>query len=249
MRKSFVLIIATLVFCSTALGPVGVGAQAAGQEDEAKGAKAAADKLEVPKDDKLVTLITTTLLALNQANATGNYSVFRELGAPGFQVANSTGQLSEIFAKLRSQNFDLSPIVLLQPKLLRPAEIESNGMLRVTGFFPTAPERLNFDLIFQAVNDQWRLFGIAANTTPLEATEADKDAPKGATAKAGAASSMSAPPQAKRTTGQEETNLAKPALPDVRDRVQQLEMATEESASPPKSENEDSYYDPLKWLR
>ena len=34
-------------------------------------------------------LIRSTLLALDDANKTGNYSVLRDLGAPGFQLANS----------------------------------------------------------------------------------------------------------------------------------------------------------------
>jgi hypothetical protein len=132
-----------------------------------------ATPLAMPSDERLVMLITSTLIALNQANATGNYSVFREMAAPGFQVANSTGKLADTFAELRSRNFDLSPIVLLQPKLVRKPEIGAAGMLRVSGFFPTAPERLNFDLIYQPINGQWRLFGIAADTKPLSAATAE----------------------------------------------------------------------------
>ena len=240
------IIVATLVLCSTVLSLVGAAAQTTG---DATGAKATTHERKVPESDRLVALITSTLIALNQANATGNYSVFRELGAPGFQVVNSTGQLSETFAELRAKNFDLSPIVLLQPKLLRRPEINSNGMLRVTGFFPTQPERLNFDLIFQAVYGQWRLFGIAANTTPLKASESDKDIPKEAKAKAVAASSAPVPATTERLTSRGESNLAKPAPADVRDRVQQLEMATGEPTSQSKPGNEDSYYNPLKWLR
>ena len=136
-----------------------------------QGATAGAPKLAVPGDEKLLAMIRSTLIALNQANATGNYSVFREMSAPGFQVANSSAKLAESFAELRRRNFDLSPILLLRPKLLRRPELNAGGMLRVTGFFPTRPERLNFDLMFQSVGGQWRLFGIAANTSPVE-TEA-----------------------------------------------------------------------------
>jgi hypothetical protein len=42
--------------------------------------------------------IRSALLALDQANKTGNYTVLRELGAPGFQAANTAARLSEIFA-------------------------------------------------------------------------------------------------------------------------------------------------------
>jgi hypothetical protein len=119
----------------------------------------------VPSDQKLVMLIFSTLITLNQANATGNYTVLHDMGAPSFQTANSSARLAEVFADLRHRNLDLSPILLFQPKLLRKPEIDAKGMLRVTGFFPTQPERVNFDLLFQPVQGQWRLFGIAADTS------------------------------------------------------------------------------------
>ncbi len=37
-------------------------------------------------------------------------------------------------------------------------------MLRLTGFFPTKPLQINFDLLFQNVAGQWRLFGISVST-------------------------------------------------------------------------------------
>jgi hypothetical protein len=174
------------------------------------------------------------LLALNQANATGNYSVFREMGAPGFQVANSTARLSETFTELRNRNFDLSPIVVLQPKLIRKPEIDKGGMLRITGFFPTRPERLNFDLIYQSLNGQWRLFGIATNTTPIEpvATAGAKPQPAPEAPKNPAAVPATPAPPAKSSAEADKGASAKPAKPnlaDIRDKVDQIEEATSAS--------------------
>ena len=112
-------------------------------------------------------MIRSTLMALNQANATGNYTVFHEMAAPAFQESNSPARLTEIFTDLRSRNLDLSPILLSQPKLVRKPQIDANGLLEIAGFFPTAPEQVNFDLIFQLVQGRWRLYGIAANTSPV----------------------------------------------------------------------------------
>ncbi|MFD0987054.1 hypothetical protein [Methyloligella solikamskensis] len=140
----------------------------------------------IPNGPRLIVLITSTLIALNQANLTGNYSVFRELSAPSFQIANSVGQLSEIFLDLRHRNFDLSPILTLEPTLVRQPEIASNGMLRVSGFFPTVPERLNFDLIYQRVDGRWLVFGIAVDTTaerPAKATAYPPELPSPPTRK------------------------------------------------------------------
>jgi hypothetical protein len=120
----------------------------------------------IPNGDKLIILINSALIALNQANATGNYTVLRDMAAPGFQRANSPERLAQAFADLRRRNLDLSPVVLYQPKLYRQPEMNAKGMVRITGFLPTSPERVNFDLIFQPVQGRWRLYGIAANTEP-----------------------------------------------------------------------------------
>src|SRR5262245_31888431 len=45
-------------------------------------------------------LIRSTLLALDQANKTGNYTVLRDLGSPAFQV-NTAARLAEIFVPQR----------------------------------------------------------------------------------------------------------------------------------------------------
>ena len=107
-------------------------------------------------------LIRSTLLALDQANKTGNYTVLRDIGAPGFQ-SNSAARLGEIFAKLRNDNLDLSGVAVLDPQLSLLPQIEANGMMHMAGFFPSVPSQVNFDLSFAPVNGQWRLFGISVS--------------------------------------------------------------------------------------
>ena len=108
----------------------------------------------------MLILIRESLLALDQANKTGNYTVLRDLGSPAFQ-ANSAARLSEIFAKQRNDNVDLSGVVVIDPQLTLLPQIEANGLLHMSGFFPSVPTQVNFDLAFAAVNGQWRLFGIS----------------------------------------------------------------------------------------
>jgi hypothetical protein len=105
-------------------------------------------------------LIRESLLALDQANKTGNYSVLRDLGAPAFQ-ANNAARLAEIFAKQRNENVDLSGVVVIDPQLTLLPQIEASGLLHMSGFFPSVPTQVNFDLAYAAVNGQWRLFGIS----------------------------------------------------------------------------------------
>ena len=131
-------------------------------------------RLPMPNDAVIWMLIESAVIALNQANVTGNYSVLHDMGAPAFQNANSPEKLAQIYGPLRARQLDLSPILIFQPKLFQKPEMNAEGMIRVTGFFPTKPERVNFDLIFQPVNSKWRLFGIAVEPTPAPLPTAEQ---------------------------------------------------------------------------
>jgi hypothetical protein len=133
-------------------------------------------------------LIRSSLLALDQANKTGNYTVLRDIGAPGFQ-SNTAARLGEIFAKLRNDNLDLSGVAVIDPQLNLLPQIEANGLMHMAGFFPSVPSQVNFELSFAPVSGQWRLFGISvsigqsgpAAPTPPEPPVAQKQpAPHGA---------------------------------------------------------------------
>jgi hypothetical protein len=129
-------------------------------------------------------LVRSTLLALDQANKTGNYTVLRDLGSPGFQT-NTDAKLAEIFASQRSQGIDLNGVAVLEPQLTLLPQIETNGMLHMAGFFPSVPMQVNFELLFAPAQGQWKVFGLSVNLsngspqapdTPVAATEGNPPA-------------------------------------------------------------------------
>lgn len=124
-------------------------------------AQAAPTPAQIDRNGVLI-LIRSALIALDQGNKTGNYTVLRDLGAPGFQT-NTAARLAEIFVAQRKDNVDLSGVAVLEPQLNVLPQIEANGMLRMAGFFPSVPTQVNFELMFAPVNGQWRLFGISVN--------------------------------------------------------------------------------------
>ncbi len=109
-------------------------------------------------------LIRSTLLTLNDANRTGNYTVLRDLAAPDFQARNTAADLGLNFLDLRRRNFDLYGAALLAPQFTDAPALDQRGMLRLAGYFPTQPQQIKFDLTFQTVAGQWRLFAIAIAT-------------------------------------------------------------------------------------
>jgi hypothetical protein len=127
----------------------------------AQAPKQAPKPAQIDRNGVLI-LIRSTLLALDQANKTGNYTVLRDIGAPGFQ-SNTAARLGDIFAKLRSDNLDLAGVAVIDPQLNLLPQIEASGLMHMAGFFPSVPTQVNFDLSFAPVNGQWRLFGISVS--------------------------------------------------------------------------------------
>ncbi|WP_235885136.1 hypothetical protein [Bradyrhizobium frederickii] len=114
--------------------------------------------------EKALYLIRSTLLTLNDANRTGNYTVLRDLAAPDFQARNTAADLGLNFLDLRRRNFDLYAAALLAPQFSEAPALDQRGMLRLAGYIPTRPQQIQFDLTFQIVAGQWRLFAIAIAT-------------------------------------------------------------------------------------
>ena len=146
-RLSFVILIALAA-------PWPAYAQGGPSQRGQPGAAAPVDRIVVDK------LVWATIIALDQANQTGNYSVLRDLGAPSFQTDNSAATLGGIFATLRNQRFDLSNALIVSPVYLQPPSVQGSA-LRAKGIFPIRPTAVGFDLLFQNISGEWRLLGIS----------------------------------------------------------------------------------------
>jgi hypothetical protein len=114
---------------------------------------------------------------LNDANRSGNYTVLRDLAAPDFQARNTAADLAQIFVDLRHRNYDLYEAALLAPQLTAAPALDAEKRLRLTGFFSTRPLQINFDLTYQVVGGQWRLFGISIATPQAPPLAAKAQAP------------------------------------------------------------------------
>ena len=118
----------------------------------------------MPDNAKITLLIQMHIAALSHANLTGNYTVLHALGSPTFQAVNSINQLAANFTIFRTQGIDISPTILLPPMLHGPPKLEGADLLRVSGQYDTKPQRVVFEMAFQAANNAWRLAGIAVST-------------------------------------------------------------------------------------
>ena len=109
-------------------------------------------------------LVRSTLMTLNDANRSGNYTVLRDLAAPEFAARNSPADLAGAFLDLRRRRIDLFPVALLEPRFDSAPALDPNGRLHLTGVFLTQPLQIRFDLTYGNTQGQWKLFGISVAT-------------------------------------------------------------------------------------
>ncbi len=115
----------------------------------------------VPGELELAKLIWSTMVGVDHANRSGNYSVLRDNSSTAFQIANDPARLTQIFANLRASRIDLSNTMLTAPIYNAVPQTLGNGVLSVKGLFPMRPVAIYFDLQFQWERGAWRLFGVS----------------------------------------------------------------------------------------
>ena len=121
---------------------------------------------------QLAALIKSTIMALQHANQTGNYSVLRDLGTPVFRERFDLAQLTAIFSNLRSRSVNLSPVLFLAPNLTKQPELTEGNQLRIVGDFPTQPLKIQYEMLFLQIDGVWRIDGLAVDAVPQQAAVA-----------------------------------------------------------------------------
>lgn len=148
--------------------PVPPAPVSAPQPAPAPGAQAAA-KPVIGYAQALI-LIRSSLVALQQADETGDYSVLYGLGSAGFRQINPPEKLSQTFAGMRRYN--IGAVLVLEPQFSQAPQLDANGMLAMAGVFSVEGFHINFRLIYAPEDGHWRLFGISVRVQVPPGTQA-----------------------------------------------------------------------------
>lgn len=136
----------------------------------------AAAQAPIPDAQRAEFMVKTTIVALNHANLTGNYTVLRDLGSPRFRNINNAARLAGVFTPLRERGINLSPVVVFEPVLTEPVSSDGQGRLKLVGYFPTRPLRVVFDLAYEPIQNRWLISDIAVNLAPWPGEAAEEGA-------------------------------------------------------------------------
>ena len=101
-------------------------------------------------------LIKASLLTLNDANVTGNYSVLHAKLGKQFRDQITPDKLKQAFKSFADQKVDWDLIAARTPVATSEAKIDNRGALILRGYFDTKPSRLTYELDFMISEREWK---------------------------------------------------------------------------------------------
>lgn len=120
---------------------------------------------KLPTERGLEALVKSSLLSFNDANVTGNYTVFHAKLSKPFRQQFSPEKLKETFREFAEKDIDIDVIAAMKPTYDPAPSVDDQGKLLVKGFFPTEPARVVFELDFIPSDAEWKLIRINVKTT------------------------------------------------------------------------------------
>ena len=124
----------------------------------------AAAQNKVPGERVLEALVKATLLSFNDANVTGNYTVFHAKLSKPFRQQFTPERLQGTFKDFASKDIDFDIIAAYKPVYEPEPRVDDAGKLLVKGWFPTEPVRVVYDLEFIPSDGEWKLISINVKT-------------------------------------------------------------------------------------
>lgn len=122
---------------------------------------------KVPSAAYQEVLVKTSLLTLNDANVTGNYTVLHAKLAKPFREQFSPDKLKQVFKKFAEQNIDWGIIAAKTPIATKETVIDNRGRLVMRGYFDTTPSRMIYEIDFIPSENEWKPVKLNVNIKPV----------------------------------------------------------------------------------
>jgi len=118
---------------------------------------------EPPEDKEVRRLIRENLLAFDQAVADRSFKAFYGALSARWKDRLTEGQLERTFQSFMDHQYRVTGVAKTDAVLDRPPALDSEGMLIVSGYYPTQPFKTVFSLQFIYEMPKWKLYGIDVN--------------------------------------------------------------------------------------
>jgi hypothetical protein len=124
----------------------------------------------VPSATMQEILIKTSILTLNDAIVTGNFTVVHAKAAKVLREELGPDRIKQAFESFAEQKIDMSAISAATPVATAPAQIDDRGALLLRGRFDVGRSRLAYELHFLPSEGEWKPIKLHVSVNPLNET-------------------------------------------------------------------------------
>ena len=117
--------------------------------------------LDMPGPSAQEVLVKSTLVTLNDAVATENFTVFHAKLSKPFRDQFPSEKLQAIFKNLIDEHAVFDAVVAERMISDEDARIDEKGVLKLKGHFETTPKRVKYELGFIQSEGAWKLSGVS----------------------------------------------------------------------------------------
>lgn len=130
----------------------------------ASSAAGAEDKMPSAKDQEV--LIKASLLTLNDANVTGNYSILHAKLSRPFREQFSAARLKQSFKEFADNKTDWESVVAMSPVPTKDSHIDKQGALVLRGYFDAGSTHVIYELDFIPSEGEWKPSNLTVRVKP-----------------------------------------------------------------------------------
>ncbi len=148
----------------------GVVYRKGGNSDTTTDTKTTDKKPEVPSEEKLQTLVKTTFMDFGDAVQAEDFSDFHKKTAKVWRESTDPGELLDAFKVFVDNKADynfkraVSPLEATFTPSPSIEDVKGLDALVVKGYYPTTPQRANFELKYVMDDGTWKLISINIRT-------------------------------------------------------------------------------------
>jgi hypothetical protein len=117
-------------------------------------------KRDVPSEETLRRMTKEALLDFNQAIKAKDFKPFHDKIAALWKREVTPEGLQKTFQKFIDLQVDIGGIQDVNPVFDKPPALDDNGSLAVSGYYPTKPLQVTFNLDYTYEHPAWKLIGI-----------------------------------------------------------------------------------------
>ncbi len=117
----------------------------------------------LPPQKEINQIVLAAILEFNEAIQKGEFGDFYKSTAPAWQAQLTERKLKNAFQGFIDAGVKLDGVKSVEPVFEPAPQINGEGLLVVSGFYPTTPNQVVFSMKFAYVLPHWKLFGLDVN--------------------------------------------------------------------------------------